>query len=156
MSTWSEITADAPELSERVKVAFDAHKHKVMATLRGDGSPRISGTELDFSDGDLWIGSMPGAMKALDLQRDQRFAIHSAPLDLTMQIPDVKIAGRAIELTDEDEKAAWAAARQEGVPPGPFHLFRLDVTEVVCTSVAENQLTVESWHAGRGTSRVSR
>ena len=53
MSTWNEITADAPELSERVKVAFDAHKHKVMATLRADGSPRISGTELDFCDGDL-------------------------------------------------------------------------------------------------------
>jgi hypothetical protein len=156
MSTWSQISAEAPELSDRVTGAFDAHKHKVMATLRADGSPRVSGTELDFADGEVWIGSMPGAMKALDLQRDPRIAIHSAPLDVTMQIPDVKIAGRAIELTDEDEKAAWAAARPEAVPPGPFHLFRLDITEVVCTSVADNQMTVESWHDGRGVSRATR
>src|SRR4051812_42427274 len=107
MSTWNQICTEAPELSARVKAAFDAHKHKVMATLRADGSPRISGTELDFADGELWIGSMPGAMKARDLQRDPRFAIHSAPLDLTMQVPDVKIAGRAVELTDDGEKAEW-------------------------------------------------
>jgi len=156
MSTWNEITAAAPALSNRVKAAFDAHKHKVIATVRADGSPRVSGTELDIAGGELWIGSMPGAMKALDLQRDPRFAIHSAPLDVTMQVPDVKIAGRAIELTDDDEKAAWATDRPDGVPPGPFHLFRLDVTEVVCTSVADNQLTIESWHEGRGVSRTTR
>lgn len=156
MSTWKQITHEAPELAARVQGAFDAHKHKVMATIRADGSPRVSGTELDFSDGEFWIGSMPNAMKALDLQRDPRMAIHSAPLDLTMQIPDVKIAGRAIELTDEGEKQAWADARPDGVPPGPFHLFRLDITEMVCTSVANNQMTVESWHEGRGTSHATR
>jgi len=156
MTTWNEICAEAPELSERVTAAFDAHKHKVLATLRADGAPRVSGTELDLAGGDLWIGSMPDAMKARDLQRDQRFAIHSAPIDLTMQIPDVKIAGRAIEITDEREKSGWVAGRAEPIPPGPFHLFRLDVTEVVCTSVADNQMTVESWHQGRGVSRTTR
>ena len=156
MSSWNQICTEAPELSERAQAAFDAHKHKVMATLRADGSPRISGTELDFADGEMWIGSMPDAMKARDLRRDPRFAIHSAPIDLTMQIPDVKIAGRAIELTDQAEKDAWVAARAEPVPPGPFHLFRLDVHELVCTSVAGDQMTVESWHAGRGVSSAVR
>jgi len=156
MSTWNQITALAPELSERVRTAFDAHKHKVIATLRADGSPRISGTELDVADGEMWIGSMPDAMKARDLQRDPRFAIHSAPLDLTMQIPDVKIAGRAIELVDQADKDAWVAARSEPIPPGPFHLFRLDINEVVCTSVADNLMTIESWHEGRSVSRTTR
>ena len=156
MSTWNQITALAPELSERVRTAFDAHKHKVIATLRADGSPRISGTELDVADGEMWIGSMPDAMKARDLQRDPRFAIHSAPLDLTMHIPDVKIAGRAIELVDRADKDAWVAARSEPIPPGPFHLFRLDINEVVCTSVADNLMTIESWHEGRSVSRTTR
>ena len=156
MSTWNQIASLAPELSERVRTAFDAHKHKVIATLRADGSPRISGTELDVADGEMWIGSMPDAMKARDLQRDPRFAIHSAPLDLTMQIPDVKIAGRAIELVDQADQDAWVAARSEPIPPGPFHLFRLDINEVVCTSVADNQMTIESWHDGRGVSRATR
>jgi hypothetical protein len=156
MSTWNQITAETPDLAARVQGAFDEHKHKVMATLRADGSPRVSGTEVDFADGEMWIGSMPNAMKALDLQRDPRVAIHSAPIDLTMQKPDAKIAGRAVELTDEGEKKAWADARPDGVPPGPFHLFRLDITEIVCTSVANDQMTVESWHEGRGTTSTTR
>src|SRR4051812_36828056 len=156
MSDWKQITEQAPELAGRVEHAFAQHKHKVMATLRADGSPRISGTELDFTDEGVWLGSMPGAMKALDLQRDPRVAVHSAPIDLTMVIPDVKIAGRAIELTDEAEKQAWAGARPDGVPPGPFHLFRLDITEVVATWVADDQLHVESWREGRGVARVAR
>ena len=49
MATWTEFSAAAPELAERVKATFDAHKHKTMATLRKDGSPRISGTEVEFS-----------------------------------------------------------------------------------------------------------
>ena len=77
MASWSEFAAAAPELAERVQERFDAHKHKTMATLRSDGSPRISGTETQFPDGELWIGSMWKAVKALDLQRDPRFAIHS-------------------------------------------------------------------------------
>ena len=74
MATWSEFAAAAPALAERVQERFDAHKHKTMATIRKDGSPRISGTESQFQDGELFIGSMWKAVKALDLQRDPRFA----------------------------------------------------------------------------------
>ena len=77
MASWKEISAEAPELAARAQEFLDAHVHKTMATLRKDGSPRISGTEARFYDGDLWFGSMPNAMKARDLQRDPRFAIHS-------------------------------------------------------------------------------
>ena len=83
MASWTEFSAAAPELAERVKQSFDAHKHKTMATLRKDGSPRISGTEVEFSDGELWLGSMPNALKAKDLLRDPRFAIHNGYSDTT-------------------------------------------------------------------------
>ena len=56
---------------------LDAHTHKTLATLRKDGSPRISGIECWEIDGDLWMGSMARAVKALDLQRDPRYALHS-------------------------------------------------------------------------------
>lgn len=58
MTRWSEIAAQAPDFAGRVQAVFDAHKHKTMATLRRDGSPRISGTEVRFVQGDVWIGSM--------------------------------------------------------------------------------------------------
>ena len=64
-----------------------------MATLRKDGGPRISGTECQFEDGELWIGSMWKAVKALDLQRDPRYAMHSATEDPEQWRGEAKIAG---------------------------------------------------------------
>src|SRR3954463_9952264 len=55
MATWREFEAAAPELAARVRVLFEAQKHLTIATLRRDGSPRISGIECTFEDGDLWL-----------------------------------------------------------------------------------------------------
>jgi hypothetical protein len=156
MARWTEIAAEAPDLVRRVEQALDAHKHKVLATLRADGSPRVSGTELDRHEGDLYLGSMPDARKARDLQRDPRFALHSAPLDDKLaDVPDVKLAGTVEEITGEAFDA-YVSAKHAQLPPGPFHLFRLDVTEVALTRVEGDELVVESWHPGRGVQTVRR
>ena len=78
MTSWDEVEAAAPELAGRARAAFDAHKHKLLATLRRDGSPRISGIEATFADGELWLGMMPGSRKALDLRRDPRLPVLAA------------------------------------------------------------------------------
>ena len=52
-----------------------------MATLRADGAPRISGTEVEFEDGQVFLGSGDDARKTLDLLRDPRVAIHSPTRD---------------------------------------------------------------------------
>ena len=70
MAGWQRFCDDAPELSAAIRRRFDAHGHKTMATLRRDGAPRISGTEITFRDGELWLGSMPGSLKSRDLRRD--------------------------------------------------------------------------------------
>ena len=80
MARWREIESEQPEFAARVRARLDAEKHKTIATLRADGSPRISGIEATFLDGDLWFGSMPRAMKALDLlaTRGLRFTARAA------------------------------------------------------------------------------
>src|SRR4051812_50147772 len=95
MAGWGQIEREAPELTAVARPFFDAFTHKTLATLRRDGAPRISGIELDFSDGEAWIGSMGQAVKALDLQSDQRFAPpnRSAPPPRPARRPE--IAGRA-------------------------------------------------------------
>ena len=60
MTRWIDLEQAEPEFAARVKARFTAHKHSTLATLRRDGSPRISGIETAFVDGDLIIGSMPG------------------------------------------------------------------------------------------------
>lgn len=106
MAAWSEFEAEAPDLAASVRAAFEAHKHKTIATLRRDGSPRISGTEATFVNGDIWLGSMPGARKAKDLRRDPRMALHSSTADETLSLGDAKVSGKAVEV--DDPKAAAA------------------------------------------------
>ena len=142
MASWSDVERDAPELATVVLARFTTRKHHTLATLRRDGSPRISGTEIEFSDGNLWIGSMPAAVKARDLQRDPRFALHSATVDPPADDPsgwpgEAKVAGRAIEVSDPGAT-------------GEPHRFRLDVAEVVFTRVEGNELVIDSWSADRG------
>ena len=75
MAGWSEIEDEAPDLAKRARAFLEAHTHLTMATLRKDGSPRISGTEIQLRDGEIWLGSMWKGVKALDLRRDPRFAV---------------------------------------------------------------------------------
>ena len=164
MASWNDIAAAEPDLAAAVMARFDAGLHKTLATLRADGAPRISGTELAVVEGDLWLGSMPGALQARDLQRDPRFALHGATVDTELGPDggDAKIAGRAIEITDADEVVRIIAASAGGeVRPehAGSHLFRLDVDEVVLTRVAgdpPDHMVIDSWREGRGRRRVER
>lgn len=159
MPSWKEFAADAPELAATAQAHLDAGVHKTLATLRRDGSPRISGTEARFHDGELWIGSMPGAMKARDLQRDPRYALHSASEDPPGWKGDAKIAGRVEEITGGDRIRAIVEAAWPQAPEGPMHLFRLDVDEVVVIGLEGDPpdvLLVTSWHPGRGVEVVRR
>jgi general stress protein 26 len=105
MARWHDMEIEAPEFAARVRERLDAHVHKTIATLRADGSPRISGIETFEADGDLWFGSMPRARKATDLQRDPRFALHSGSDDPPEWPGDAKLSGRAEEVTDPERRA---------------------------------------------------
>jgi len=150
MASWKEVEEAEPEFAARVRRLFDAHRHKTIATLRADGSPRISGIEVEFADGELTFGSMPDSRKGTDLLRDPRFALHSASEDPPEGNPsgwggDAKVAGRAV-----------LVGELEGEVSG--HLFRADLDEVVLTSLndAGTMLVIEWWRPGRGLRRVER
>jgi Pyridoxamine 5'-phosphate oxidase len=151
MANWSEVQEEAPELAERAWTLFGLDKHKTLATLRRDGSPRISGTELELVDGDLWLGSMEGAVKALDLRRDPRYALHSLSPEAGWK-GDAKIAGRAEETFDPEARAHIVGEGSQA------HAFRLDVEELVVVRLGEpaDHLLIESWHEGRGLSQMRR
>jgi hypothetical protein len=155
MARWSEVEAEAPELAALARALFDAHVHKMLATLRRDGSPRISGIEVSFVDGDLWTGSMWQAVKALDLRRDPRFALHSGSDDPTEWKGDAKVAGRAEEISDPQRKAEIVGG---AAPVDSSHVFRLDLAELVVVRVGEpaDHIVVEAWHPGRGVTRRER
>jgi hypothetical protein len=155
MASWSEVEAAAPELAALARHYFDLRVHKTLATLRRDGSPRISGTEVIWAESELWFGSMWHARKALDLQRDPRFALHGGSADPDDGWDgDAKLAGRVEEIADSQRVAEIIGGRA----PGPSHLFRADVTELSVVRLGEpaDHLVIDAWHAGRGVSRRER
>jgi Pyridoxamine 5'-phosphate oxidase len=150
VARWQDVEREEPEFAARVRDLFAARKHKTLATLRADGSPRISGIEVEFADGELTFGSMPGARKGADLVRDPRFALHGPTVDPPEDDPsgwpgEAKVAGRAVLVGD-----------LEGEMSG--QLFRADLDEVVLTRLtdAANRLLVEVWRPGVPLRRIER
>ena len=150
MASWAEFAAAEPAFAGKVADRFAIRKHKTLATLRKDGSPRISGIEVEFGEGELYLGMMPGSRKLHDLQRDPRLALHSPTEDPPDQRPagwpgEAKIGGRAVPVGAPDAPAQGAR-------------LRIDIGEVVLTHLndAGDRLVVESWRPGQGRRRIER
>jgi hypothetical protein len=149
VTTWQEFSDQAPDLAARVLEKFEANRHKTMATVRADGGPRIAGTEVPIKLGEVWLGGMTGNRRFADLRRDPRVAIHSASEPPDVWTGDAKIAGRAVEITDDATKAAFRGAADE-VPEGDFELFRIDLTAAVVVRLSDERdsLLIDVWHPG--------
>ncbi|OLF09886.1 pyridoxamine 5'-phosphate oxidase family protein [Actinophytocola xanthii] len=150
MFSWNDVEAEFPEFAGRVRAVFAAGTNKTIATLRADGSPRISGTELEFAEGEVTLGMMGGSMKLRDVRRDPRVAIHSPTLEPPKEdewAGDAKLAGRLVEIKPPEGN------EQEGAG-----FFKLDLTEVALTYLndARDALVIESWHPDRGHRRRTR
>jgi hypothetical protein len=117
-----------------------------MATVRKDGAPRISGTEVEIDSGELCLGMMPATRRAADLRRDPRIAIHSHSVDPPEGNPgawsgEAKLFGRAEELTGQEQ----AGDR-----------FRVEIEQVVLTWVDARVLAIETWTPELGVVRSER
>jgi hypothetical protein len=149
MASWRDLEREEPGFAAQVRALFDARKHKTLATVRADGSPRISGIEVEFTDGELTFGSMPHARKGADLARDPRFALHGPTVDPPENPAEwpgeAKVAGRAMLVGD-----------LEGDAPG--QLFRAELDEVVLTRLTDagDRLLVQVWRPGQPLRRIER
>jgi hypothetical protein len=152
MASWQEIERDAPEFAARVRAQFEAGTTKTLASIRRDGSPRISASEAKFEDGEITFGMMGGSMKLLDVRRDPRIALHSPTLEPPADDPgswpgDAKLAGVAVEVPPPADTPFEGAG-----------FFRIDIREVALTYLGEpaDHLVIETWHEGRGHQRRTR
>jgi hypothetical protein len=159
MTSWNDVETAAPDLAGRVRARFEATGLALVATIRADGSPRISGWEPLFDLGQVWLGSMPGSRKNADVRRDPRLALHSATADKDVKEGDAKISGVAVDVTDVDEQRAYAQAFKQGNEmdvPTPFDLFRIDVTEISMLRPGGDHLVIEWWRPGEEPHRIER
>lgn len=160
MISWDDFAEAEPELATQVRSRFEAYGLAIMATIRADGSPRLSGIEPLFAAGELWLAMMPDGRKSDDLRRDPRLALHNATTDKAVAHSDVKVSGRVVPVTDPSAVSRFVAAAElaTGAPPpcGPFDLWRLELTEVIRITPDGDHLTIETWRPGQPCRRIER
>jgi len=154
MPSWSHVKSQEPEFAERVEHLFQVGRHKTIATLRADGSPRISGIECDFVDGELTFASMSDARKLGDLRRDARFSLHGPSIDPEVGREaawpgEAKISGIAVPVVTPGPSVDGASDAQG---------FVADIREVVVTHLNTDatKLVVEWWTPEGGRQRAER
>ncbi|PRX98876.1 pyridoxamine 5'-phosphate oxidase family protein [Allonocardiopsis opalescens] len=160
MTSWHEFERAAPELAGTARARFDAFGGlALVATLRRDGSPRISGIEVTFAGGELWIGMMPGSRKAEDLRRDPRLALHSASSDPKIPDGDAKLSGLGVPVEPGEAWREYAALMKDAIEHPVdewFPAFRVDLREASTVRVAGDRLVIDVWKEGEAPRRIER
>ena len=140
-----------------VRARLTHHRHCIIATLRRDGAPRLSGIEVWFWEDDLMLAMMPDSRKAADLDRDARFELPSSPTDTDLRDPDARVGGTAARVADPATIDRFATSLlYPSSQVGGMDLFRADLLGALLARVEGDQLVLESWHPGRGVRRRSR
>jgi nitroimidazol reductase NimA-like FMN-containing flavoprotein (pyridoxamine 5'-phosphate oxidase superfamily) len=166
MASFADVENVEPDLADRVRAILSSTTNAVLGTIRRDGSPRLSGADPYFHDGQLRIWSMPRARKGQDLRRDPRVAVHSIPWDsrrlrdgaADVGEADAKVSGTAALVSDAGTVSAfraWLKAERGVEPPEDWDLFTIDIDALTVISVDNGQLVVERWSTtdGRQTMR---
>lgn len=144
--SWSGFLAEAPALARTAQQILESHPHHVIATTKRDGSPRVGGTNVFITQGELWIGAMSSALRNQDLRRNPRCAIHSAPLDEHLQVGDIRLDLEARELVGEAASSALLSVGNEGEGV----VFAMKIVSASLARVEKNQLVIETWNPVTG------
>ena len=105
-----------------------------------------------FFNGQLYLGMMWRSQKALDLQRDPRCSVHNAVSDRHGSEGEFKVYGRAIAVTDPDEREKYIEAMCEkiGVPleQQEFNCFAIDLESAAANTLVGQEFQHQVWKAG--------
>jgi hypothetical protein len=126
---WSQIEQHQPRLAELGRKRLVDPGVVLVATIRRDGTPRLSPVEPFVLDGAFWLSMMWDSKKAADLQRDPRILVHSVITNRDGDEGEVKLRGTVREEHDLAVQRRYAGAVAQSLGwdpvPGRFHLFEV-------------------------------
>jgi hypothetical protein len=150
---WASFAKAAPDLARLFEERLEATGLALIGTIRKDGTPRISPLEADIFEDHLLLGMMWQSKKALDLIRDPRCLVHSVVSNKDGTEGEVKLRGRAVDVTDKGlrERSAQHSFDATGWrPEEPYHLFLLDIDDAAYIKFSGNGVqTIKTWRADR-------
>lgn len=154
MATWDDFAAVAPHISTIfIRRHAAARNLCMLATLRADGSPRISPMEPRVFEGELVLAGMPGTTKFRDLDRDPRLCLHTATVDTEVSDGDAKLWGTARDIRDEAMHQRFA---EDLFNDTGFDLrgqkfdrfYTTDITGASSVEVIDGHLDITIWRPG--------
>jgi len=163
---WGEFEQRQPKLAAVGATRLIEPGVILVVTIRADGSPRLSPVEPLIVDGALFLSMLWNSRKAADLLRDPRILAHSIVAGRDGGDGEFKVRGTARVEADSQAQARFAATAAATVgwepTPGRFHLFSVDIDDVVFIRYDEptGDQFLSAWPPGRefvrrGTSATS-
>jgi Pyridoxamine 5'-phosphate oxidase len=154
---WRDLESAAPEIAHLGSERLEQARVALLATLRKDGSPRISPVEPFLTQGQLIFGAMSWSLKTRDLLRDPRCVLHSAVTGPDSGEGELKLYGRATEADEEIRNGCgegWWLER----PPDAATVFALRIEQATFISwdTEQGQMTVRRWSPLRGYTKTRR
>lgn len=148
---WNEFAEAALDLARLGEERFDKWGLCLVGTIRKDGTPRISPVEPLITDGRLYLGMMWRSKKALDLLRDPRCLVHSIISNRAGNEGEFKLRGRAVEISDPEERERYCVALYEKIKWRPegreWHLFALDIDHAAYQYFENEERKTRVWQA---------
>ncbi|HEX5088609.1 MAG TPA: pyridoxamine 5'-phosphate oxidase family protein [Nocardioides sp.] len=151
---WAELEERQPRLAAKARERLIEPGVLLVVSLRADGTARLSPVEPYVLEGRLLLSMLWQSHKARDLQRDPRVLVHGIVTGREGDEGELKLRGRAVEVSDLDLHARYATAVTEdlGWSPevGRFHLFEVDVEHLafVRYDAATGDQYVTTWPPG--------
>ena len=152
---WSELMRRQPGLADLGRQRLLDPGVVLVATIRRDGTPRLSPVEPFVMDGDLWLSMLWQSTKAADLIRDPRLLVHGVVTNRDGREGEFKVRGLARSEKDGSVQGRYAEAVGQalGWKPevGQFHLFAVDIEHVSYLRYDEptGDQYVTQWPPGR-------
>ena len=155
MTSLDDLRAGAPEIARFFEERTAATGLCLLGTVRADGWPRVSPLELSIIDDRLYVGSMPSAVKARDLQRDPRCCVLTPLADKDDLAGEVKLFCRAHEIVAGADWDRLRATWQESLgfdigDPGASHAFELHIEAAAWQRVEGDDWRTRSWSLAAG------
>ena len=152
---WSDVEHAQPRLARRGYQLLIEPGVVLVATIRRDGTARLSPVEPLVMDGELWLSMMWQSGKARDLLRDPRILVHSIVTSRAGGGGEFKVRGTARVVTDQEVQRRYADTVKDSLgwspQPGRFHLFAVGISHVslIRYDTATGDQHVAMWPPGR-------
>jgi len=149
--TWAQFAELEPELAASGSTLLRAFTLGYLATVDGDGLPRVDLVSVTLHDGGLYVFVVQGTPKRRNLERNGRYALQSFPRltrgTLESFVDDeFAVAGLAVPIDDPAIRTAVAAVHNDTVHERD-RLFRLDVDRAHHKTRVDGKAVYLRWRA---------